>query len=210
MMTGMTETRWSVLSALPPLLSVWEHHRVGSGATLCWEVPFKRAWLCPGARAPSCSWGLVQVQSLPYLGSDKTVVQAGWVSGLTYLTFQHPTPSFWHFLSCCKLWGCLWPPYWSAQRPAQPSFFMRKCVNLPRHPSPFLIGDKEVSGKDPACQCRRRKDTASIPGLGRSPGERRGNPFQCSCLENPTDRGTWWAIVHRVTKSQTRLKKQPT
>ena len=150
MMTGMTETRWSVLSALPPLLSVWEHHRVGSGATLCWEVPFKRAWLCPGARAPSCSWGLVQVQSLPYLGSDKTVVQAGWVSGLTYLTFQHPTPSFWHFLSCCKLWGCLWPPYWSAQRPAQPSFFMRKCVNLPRHPSPFLIGDKEVVKIPPA------------------------------------------------------------
>ena len=32
------------------------------------------------------------------------------------------------------------------------------------------------------------------------------NPLQYSCLENPIDRGAWWAIVHRVTKSQTRLK----
>jgi len=40
-----------------------------------------------------------------------------------------------------------------------------------------------------------------IPGLGRSPGGGHGNPLQCSCLENPMDRGTWWATVHRVTKS---------
>ena len=42
-----------------------------------------------------------------------------------------------------------------------------------------------------------------IPGLGRSPGEGRGNPLQYSCLENPMDRGAWWATVHGVTKSQT-------
>ena len=35
----------------------------------------------------------------------------------------------------------------------------------------------------------------SIPGLGRSPGGGHGNPFQCSCLENPMDRGAWWATV---------------
>ena len=34
-------------------------------------------------------------------------------------------------------------------------------------------------------------DPGSIPGLGRSPGEGNGNPLQCSCLENPMDRGTW-------------------
>ena len=44
-----------------------------------------------------------------------------------------------------------------------------------------------------------------IPGLG-SPGEGNGNPLQYSCLENPKDRGAWWATVHRVAKSQTRLK----
>ena len=47
------------------------------------------------------------------------------------------------------------------------------------------------------------KDTGSILGLGRSPGGGHGNPLQYSCLENPTDRGAWQAIVHRVTKSQT-------
>ena len=45
----------------------------------------------------------------------------------------------------------------------------------------------------------------SIPGSGRSPGERNGNPLQYSCLENPMDQGAWWATVHRVAKSRTRL-----
>ena len=45
-------------------------------------------------------------------------------------------------------------------------------------------------------------DTGSVPGLGRSPAEGNGNPFQYSCLENPTNRRAWWATVHEVTKSQ--------
>ena len=44
------------------------------------------------------------------------------------------------------------------------------------------------------------RDTALIPGLGRSPGGGCGNPLQYSCLENPTDRGDSWATVHRVTE----------
>ena len=48
-------------------------------------------------------------------------------------------------------------------------------------------------------------DTGSSPGLGRSPGGGNGNPLQYSCLENPMDRGAWWATVHEVTMSQTRL-----
>ena len=43
-------------------------------------------------------------------------------------------------------------------------------------------------------------DLGLIPGLGRSPGEGNGNPFQYSCLENPMDGGAWWAIVHGVTR----------
>ena len=46
-----------------------------------------------------------------------------------------------------------------------------------------------------------------IPGLGRVPGEGHGNQLQCPCLENPMDKGTWWAMVQRVSKSQTRLKQ---
>ena len=47
------------------------------------------------------------------------------------------------------------------------------------------------------------RDVGSIPGLGRSPGGRHGNPLHYSCLENPMDRGAWWATVHSVAKSQT-------
>ena len=43
-------------------------------------------------------------------------------------------------------------------------------------------------------------DAGSITGLGRSPGEENGNPLQYSCLENPMDRGAWWATVHGVIK----------
>ena len=56
--------------------------------------------------------------------------------------------------------------------------------------------------KESACNAG---DLGSIPGSGRSPGERNGNPLQYSCLENSMDSGAWQAIVHGVTKSQTRL-----
>ena len=47
------------------------------------------------------------------------------------------------------------------------------------------------------------RETGSIPGSGRSPGGGHSNPLQYSCLENPVDRGAWWAAVHSVAKSQT-------
>ena len=50
------------------------------------------------------------------------------------------------------------------------------------------------------------RDAGSIPGSGRSPGQGNGNPLQYSCLENAISRGTWWAMIHRVAKSHTRLK----
>ena len=58
------------------------------------------------------------------------------------------------------------------------------------------------SGKESACQARV---TDLIPGLGRSLGERNGNPLQYSCLENPMDKGAWWDTVHGVAKSRTWL-----
>ena len=47
------------------------------------------------------------------------------------------------------------------------------------------------------------RDTGSVPGSGRFPGGRHGSSFQCSCLENPMERGILQTIVHRVAKSQT-------
>ena len=56
--------------------------------------------------------------------------------------------------------------------------------------------------KETACNVG---DLASIPGLGRSPGEGNGNPLKYSCLGNPMDETARWATVHGVTKNQTQL-----
>ena len=60
-------------------------------------------------------------------------------------------------------------------------------------------------GSDSKPSACNEEDLGSIPGSGRSPGEGNGNLFQFSCLENSMDGGAWWAIVHGVTESQTRL-----
>ena len=60
--------------------------------------------------------------------------------------------------------------------------------------------------KNPPANAGDIRDTGSISGSGRSPGGGNGNPLQYSCLEKPTDRGAWQALVHRITKSQTQLK----
>ena len=57
-------------------------------------------------------------------------------------------------------------------------------------------------GKESACNTR---GLGSIPRPGRSPGKGNGNPLHYPCLENSMDRGAWWATVHGIAKSQTRL-----
>ena len=64
-----------------------------------------------------------------------------------------------------------------------------------------IITNKDFLGgsinKESACNAG---DMGSIPGSERSPGEGNGSLLQYSCLGNPMDRGTWWAIVHGVAK----------
>ena len=66
---------------------------------------------------------------------------------------------------------------------------------------PELFPGSSDSNK-PACNAG---DPGWVPVLGRSPGERNGNPLQCSCLGNPRDRGAWRSVVHGVAKSRTWL-----
>ena len=63
-----------------------------------------------------------------------------------------------------------------------------------------------LSDKESACNAEDARDAGFIPGLGRAPGGGHGTSFQYSCLENPMDRGDWWASVRRVTKNRTQLK----
>ena len=63
------------------------------------------------------------------------------------------------------------------------------------------------SGSDGEESSYNVEDVGLIPRLVRSPGGGHGNPLQYSCLENPRDRGAWWAAVYGVAQSQTRLKR---
>ena len=62
-------------------------------------------------------------------------------------------------------------------------------------------------GKESACNAG---STGLIPGLERSPGERRGSPLLYSCRETPMDRGAWWTTVHGIAKSQIPLSDSHT
>ena len=68
-----------------------------------------------------------------------------------------------------------------------------------------FAGASQVVVKNPPCNAGEVRNAGLILGLGRSPGEGHGNPFQYSGLENSMDRGAWQATVHGVAKSQTWL-----
>ena len=59
--------------------------------------------------------------------------------------------------------------------------------------------------KNPSFNAGDKRDTGSNHWVRRSRGEGNGNPLQYSCLENPMDRGAWWATFHRIAKSRTQL-----
>ena len=77
----------------------------------------------------------------------------------------------------------------------------RKETALPRSSQLVLVVN------NPPANAGDIRDIGSIPGWGRSPGGGHDNTLQCSCLENPMDRGAWWAAVHRVAKSWTQPKQ---
>ena len=79
-------------------------------------------------------------------------------------------------------------------------------INLPKETKGLYIKNyktlmKEIKGDT----IRWRNIPCSIPGLERSPGKGNGNPLQFSCLENPMDKGAWWATAHGVIKSWVQL-----
>ena len=65
------------------------------------------------------------------------------------------------------------------------------------------------SGKEPSCQCKRRKRRRFHLWIRKTPWRRPCNPRQCSCLENPMDRGAWGATVHGVVRVGQNLTTKP-
>ena len=94
--------------------------------------------------------------------------------------------------------------YFNIQKLSYSNFFQLQCQILQTYNNTLLyeLNFSGSDGKESACNTG---DLSSIPGSGRSPGKGNGKPLQYSCLENFTNRGTWQAIVHGVTESQTQL-----
>ena len=101
-----------------------------------------------------------------------------------------------------------WVPFPFSRGSSQPRIEPRspalQVASLPAEPQGKpLVKNLPANGGDVT-------DLSSVPGSGRSPGGRHGNPLWCSCLENCMDRGAWWATVHRVAKSRTQLEQLST
>ena len=85
---------------------------------------------------------------------------------------------------------------------------MVHAVTLQSHRFSHFLGNRGFpGGSEVKASAYDVGDLGSIPGSGRSPGEGDGNPLQDFCLENPMDGGAWWATVHGVSKSRTRLSE---
>ena len=114
--------------------------------------------------------------------------------------FRSPGQPVWvllHLVSSLSTQG--WPP--------DPLLILRclfqaSAPDVP-HPKSF---PRSSGGKDSACNTG---DLGSFPRSGRSPGEGNGNPLQYSCLEDPTDRGAWWATVQGVARVRPDLITKP-
>ena len=113
----------------------------------------------------------------------------------------------------CFCSSCLECP--SRSRLPNPACSSGPISNVPASRKPLGIPTRNqglpwwLSGKASACDAGATGDLGSIPGMGRSPGRGHGSPPQCSCLENPKDRGAWWATVCGVAEL-TRLKRLST
>ena len=121
---------------------------------------------------------------------------------------EHSTCTSWQMqLTCVSVHDARDPLYWAGSRydhfcdpsTAEALIKMNACKCTWRTFQVALVVKKLLANTGDT------RDTDSIPGLGRFPGRGHGNPLQYFCLENPMDRGVWWAILHGVAKSQTRL-----
>ena len=70
----------------------------------------------------------------------------------------------------------------------------------------YVASQVDLVAKNPLASAGDARDVGSIPGSGRSPREGNSKSLQYSCLENPMNRGAWWAMIVRVAKSRIQLK----
>ena len=94
---------------------------------------------------------------------------------------------------------------WGKEKERQRQGESEKSLNF-KNPKDTKGFPCSLVGEESACNAG---DWGTISGSERSPGEGNGNPLQYSCLENPTERGAWWATVHGVPRVQHNLATKP-
>ena len=106
----------------------------------------------------------------------------------------HNSENKWDLIfSCCKLFLLNCWVWW---------YFIVVAISYLGRASQVVL-----AVKNPPANAGDIRNAGLTLGWGRSPGGEHGNPFQCSCLENPMDREAWQATVHRVSKSWIQLKQ---
>ena len=129
----------------------------------------------------------------------------------TYVSLDRYIPSFYHLRNSlvAKSIPTAQILVSSTMLQSEETVFLREMVDSSSGQGKYKMNVEHLMGfpvgsvvKNPPANSR---DTGSIPGLGRSPGEGNSNPPPYSCLKNPMDRGTWHPPVRGITKSLTRL-----
>ena len=140
-----------------------------------------------------------------------------WLSFSSFLAFTHPSPATlvaYQTHTSPSAWRSLWRLLAALRilRTAPSKSLSDTCLLWPagtlQPPHPIFNGTSHLlmglpdgsAGKESTCN---PGDTVSIPRSGRSPGEGNDNPLLCSCLQNPMDKGAWWATVYGVAESET-------
>ena len=171
-----------------------------------------------------CSWCYIKWEQnitfyiqepgrLQSMGSRR--VGHDWATSLSLFPFMHwrrkwqPTPVFLPgesqgrgSLAGCRLWGHTESDTTEATQQQQQQ----------QHTVCLLLWNFKIQITETDLQSHMTEDRVSSrrhrfdPWVRKIPGEGNGNPFQYSCLGNPMGRGTWWATIHGITKSQTQLR----
>ena len=118
-------------------------------------------------------------------------------------------------LSCIQLFVTPWTEEQQASLSVTPQICPNSCPLWRRqwHPTPVLLPGKSYGWRSlVGCSPRGREESDTTQQIHfhfplSCIGEGHGNPLQCSCLENPRDRGAWWAAIYGVAQSRTRLKR---
>ena len=189
---------WSAMTVLS-----WEYSVQFSSVDRCVQI-----FATPWTAAHQASQSITNFQSLLKLMSIELVMPSN------HLILCHPLlllPSIFssiRFFSNESVLHIRWPENITMLQTA-PCHLPALWTPPPSTTSPWASVFLPVRGFPDASAVKKSPanagDVNSIPGLGRSPGEGNGNLLYYSCLENSTDRGTWWATVHGVEKSQTQL-----